>query len=108
MGRREKATVITDAEMSPDEELRIRTIRYVVMMSIRGLLVITCGILVIVEAPLLWLWLPLGLVGMAVLPWLAVLLANDRLAKDKRSVFVRHRQSARRLPAPQHRMIDSE
>ncbi|GAB3644631.1 DUF3099 domain-containing protein [Glycomyces tarimensis] len=108
MGRREKATVITDAQMSPDEELRIRTIRYVVMMSIRALLVVVCGLLVIVEAPLLWLWLPLGLVGMAALPWLAVMLANDRLAKDKRSLFVRHRQSAKRLPTPDHRMIDTE
>ncbi|MCH7232653.1 DUF3099 domain-containing protein [Glycomyces sp. L485] len=108
MGRREKATVITDAQMSPDEELRIRTIRYVVMMSIRALLVIACGVLVIVKAPLLWLWLPLGLVGMAVLPWLAVLLANDRLAKDKRSLFVRHERRAQDLPAPEHRMLDSE
>ncbi|WP_026931145.1 DUF3099 domain-containing protein [Glycomyces tenuis] len=108
MGRREKAVAITDVELSPDEELRIRTIRYVVMMSIRALLVIVCAVLVMVEAPLLWLWLPLGLVGMAVLPWLAVLLANDRLPKDKRSAFVRHRRRAEHLPAPEHRMIDSE
>lgn len=106
MGRREKATVISDVEMSPDEELRIRTIRYVVMMSIRGLLVIVCAILVMAHAPLLWLWLPLGLVGMAVLPWLAVLLANDRIPKDKRSMFVPHRRRAKRLPATEHRMID--
>ncbi|WP_156037780.1 DUF3099 domain-containing protein, partial [Glycomyces tenuis] len=55
MGRREKAVAITDVELSPDEELRIRTIRYVVMMSIRALLVIVCAVLVMVEAPLLWL-----------------------------------------------------
>lgn len=108
MGRREKATVITDVQLSPDEELRIRTIRYVVMMSLRAVLVVVCGILVIVHAPLLWLWLPLGLVGMAFLPWMAVLLANDRLAKNKRSVFVRHRQHAKQLPPPEHPMIDSE
>lgn len=98
--------VISDVEMSPDEELRIRTIRYVVMMSIRALLVVVCAILVMVQAPLLWLWLPLGLVGMAVLPWLAVLLANDRLPQGKRSVFVPHRRRAKHLPAPEHRMID--
>lgn len=108
MGRREKATVITDAELSPDEELRIRTIRYVLMMSIRAFLLIVCGVLVMIRAPLLWLWLPIGLAGMAGLPWLAVLLANDRLAKGRRAGFVRHRRRAEHLPPPDHRMIDSE
>ncbi len=108
MGRREKATVITDAELSPDEELRIRTVRYVLMMSIRAVLLIVCGILVMVHAPLLWLWLPIGLAGMAGLPWLAVLLANDRLARGRRGAFTRHRRRARELPPPEHRMIDSE
>ncbi|MEV3934703.1 DUF3099 domain-containing protein [Glycomyces sp. NPDC049804] len=107
MARREKATSITDAAMSLDEERRYRTIRYVVMMSIRGLLVIVLGILVMAEAPLLWLWLALGIVGMAVLPWLAVLLANDRLAR-KPGVFTRHQRRAQTLEAPEHRMIDSE
>ncbi|WP_307792884.1 DUF3099 domain-containing protein [Glycomyces niveus] len=107
MARREKATSITDAAMSLDEERRYRTIRYVVMMSIRGLLVIVLGILVMAEAPLLWLWLALGIVGMAVLPWLAVLLANDRLAR-KPGVFTRHQRRAKTLDPPEHRMIDSE
>jgi cyanate permease len=108
VARREKATSITDAAMSLDEERRIRTTRYVVMMSIRGVLVILCGILVMAEVPLLWLWLIFGVAGMAVLPWLAVLLANDRLAKKKPSRFARHHKRAQTLEAPQHRMIDSE
>jgi Flp pilus assembly protein TadB len=108
VARREKATSITDAAMSLDEERRIRTTRYVVMMSIRGVLVIVCGILVMAEVPLLWLWLIFGVAGMAVLPWLAVLLANDRLAKRKPSRFARHHKRAQPLEAPEHRMIDSE
>jgi type IV secretory pathway TrbD component len=108
VARREKATSITDAGMSLDEERRIRTTRYVVMMSIRGVLVILCGILVMAEVPLLWLWLIFGVTGMAVLPWLAVLLANDRLAKKKPSRFARHHKRAATLEAPEHRMIDSE
>lgn len=107
MARREKATSITDAAMSLEEERRYRTIRYVVMMSIRGVLVIALGILVMAEAPWLWLWLALGTVGMAVLPWLAVLLANDRLAR-KPGAFTKHQRRARTLKAPEHRMIDSE
>jgi hypothetical protein len=107
VARREKATSITDATMSLEEERRYRTIRYVVMMSIRGMLVIALGILVMAEAPLLWLWLVIGVIGMALLPWLAVLLANDRLAR-KPGVFTRHQRRARTLEAPEHRMIDSE
>lgn len=93
--------------MSLEEERRYRTIRYVVMMSIRGVLVIALGILVMAEAPWLWLWLALGTVGMAVLPWLAVLLANDRLAR-KPGAFTKHQRRARTLKAPEHSMIDSE
>jgi Flp pilus assembly protein TadB len=107
VARREKATSITDAAMSLDEERRYRTIRYVVMMSIRAVLVVVCGILVMVEAPLLWLWLLFGVIGMAVLPWLAVVLANDRLAR-KPGAFTKHQRRARTLDAPQRRMIDSE
>lgn len=93
--------------MSLDEERRYRTIRYVVMMSIRGVLVIVIGILVMAEAPMLWLWLALGVVGMAVLPWLAVILANDALAR-KPGKFIKHQRRAQTLEAPEHRMIDSE
>ena len=107
MARREKAASITDAAMSLDEERRIRTIRYIVMMSIRALLVIVCGILVIVDAPYMVVWLPLGVVGMALLPWLAVLLANDRLAQ-KPGRFTKPQRKAQTLEAHDRRMIDSE
>jgi hypothetical protein len=107
VARREKATSITDAAMSLEEERRYRTIRYVVMMSIRAVLVVVLGILVMAEAPLLWLWLAIGVAGMALLPWLAVLLANDRLVR-KPGLFTRHQRRAPTVEAPEHRMIDSE
>ena len=107
MGRREKATLITDVSMSLEEERHIRTVRYVWMMSIRAFLVVLCGVFLMVRMPLLWLWLPLIGVGMAALPWLAVTMANDRLPR-RRGVFTRHQRRARTLPAPDHRMIDSE
>ena len=107
MARREKATSITDASMSLDEERRYRTIRYVVMMSIRALLVIVCGLLVMADVPMLWLWLLVGVAGMAILPWLAVMLANDRLVR-KPGTFTRHRRRAETLEPPSHPMIDSE
>ncbi|THV28577.1 DUF3099 domain-containing protein [Glycomyces paridis] len=108
MARREKATSITDAELSLEEARRFREIRYVLMMSIRIVLVVVCGILVMVEAPYLWLWLPLGLAGMAALPWLAVLLANDRLAKKRPPRFTSRQRRAETLEAPERPMIDSE
>jgi len=107
VARREKAASITDAPMSLDEERRIRTTRYIVMMSVRAFLVIACGVLVIVEAPYLFIWLPLGVLGMVLLPWLAVLFANDRLVQ-RPGRFNKHQRRVETLEAPEHRMIDTE
>ncbi|MEU6859133.1 DUF3099 domain-containing protein [Glycomyces sp. NPDC046736] len=108
MGRREKTTVITDASLSLEEERRFRTIRYVLMMSIRGALVIVCGILVMNDVPYLLLWLAIGVVGMAALPWLAVLLANDRVVRRQGGSFFHRQRKAPVLETPTRPMIDSE
>jgi hypothetical protein len=60
--RQPPPVLITDAERSPDDQLRSRQIRYVGM---------------------LWLWVPLCVVGMVLLPWLAVIIANDRPPKER-------------------------
>ncbi|RKR90927.1 hypothetical protein BDK92_5311 [Micromonospora pisi] len=75
--------LITDASRSQPDQLHSRQVRYVVMMSIRIVCIIAGAVLVGVKAPLLWLWLPLCAVGMVLVPWLAVLLANDRPPKDQ-------------------------
>lgn len=75
--------LITGAERSQAEQLRSRQVRYVLMMSIRGVCLLVAAILVGVKAPLLWLWLPLCLLGMVLIPWLAVILANDRPPKEQ-------------------------
>ncbi|BCB87840.1 DUF3099 domain-containing protein [Phytohabitans suffuscus] len=75
--------LITDADRSQAEQLRSRQVRYVLMMSVRGVCLLLAAILVGIKAPLLWLWLPLCLLGMVLIPWLAVLLANDRPPKDE-------------------------
>ncbi|WP_344482866.1 DUF3099 domain-containing protein [Glycomyces endophyticus] len=107
MGRREKTAVITDAAISLEEERRYRTVRYILMMSVRGFLVILLGVLVMADVPYLWVWLLFGVAGMAVLPWLAVLLANDRVVK-RPGAFFRRQRRAETLPAPDRPMIDSE
>ncbi|MGC4746414.1 DUF3099 domain-containing protein [Micromonospora sp. DT201] len=75
--------LITDASRSQDDQLNSRQRRYVLMMGIRVLCIIVGAILVGANAPLLWLWLPLCGLGMVLIPWLAVLLANDRPPKEE-------------------------
>jgi Protein of unknown function (DUF3099) len=89
--RDRRPVVITDAQRSPREELRFREIRYVLMMSIRAVSLVVAAILVSARVPLLWLWLPICGVGMLVVPWLAVILANDRLPKDRYRLVHRQR-----------------
>jgi hypothetical protein len=79
----DRPTLITDAGQSPGDQLRHRQRRYVAMMSVRIGCLIVGAVLVTVEAPLLWLWLSICGVGMILVPWLAVLLANDGPPKDR-------------------------
>ncbi|HYN95076.1 MAG TPA: DUF3099 domain-containing protein [Pilimelia sp.] len=108
--------LITDARQSQDDQLRSRKLRYTVMMGVRVGCLILGGALVAVDAPLLAVWLPVCAVGMVLIPWLAVLIANDRPPKDEHRLMSRF--SARRteeippraLPAEPaaHRVIDGE
>ncbi|KXK61455.1 hypothetical protein AWW66_13555 [Micromonospora rosaria] len=108
--------LITDASRSQPDQLTTRQKRYVVMMLIRVACVIAGAILVGVKAPLLWLWLPLCVIGMVLVPWLAVLLANDRPPKEQHRLANRF-QARRREPTPPmtltteanpHKIIDAE
>ena len=83
MKRGEQPVLITDAPRSPDQELRDRERRYLAMMGLRILCLLLAAVLAGVGAPMLWLWLPLCGVGMVLLPWLAVIIANDGPAKDR-------------------------
>ncbi|WP_329108522.1 DUF3099 domain-containing protein [Micromonospora sp. NBC_01699] len=107
--------LITDASQSQQDQLHSRQVRYVVMMSIRVVCIVAGAVLVGVKAPLLWLWLPLCAVGMVLVPWLAVLLANDRPPKEEHRFGARRRlrhlddTPPRSLPAERpHPVIDVE
>jgi hypothetical protein len=77
--------LITDASEDPETELRRREIRYVAMMVTRALCLIGAAVLV-AQRPWLWqLWAVLCVVGAVVLPWLAVILANDRPPLPRRT-----------------------
>lgn len=79
----ERSVVITDAARSQGEQLRSREIRYVTMMGLRVSCLIIGAVLISVRPPLLPLWLVLCAAGMVLLPWMAVLIANDRPAKSR-------------------------
>jgi hypothetical protein len=75
--------VITNAERSQGDQLHSREVRYLLMMGVRAVCLVAAAVLVSVHAPLLWLWIPICLVGTVVIPWLAVILANDRPPRSR-------------------------
>jgi hypothetical protein len=113
MGRRSRPQLITDAARSPEQELRAREVRYVLMMLLRALCVVVAAILVATRPPLLWLWLTLCLVGAVVLPWAAVLLANDKGPRPEHLLRNKLQRQAEAQPDPvrtlgerEHKVID--
>jgi Protein of unknown function (DUF3099) len=75
--------LITDAARSQREQLRSREIRYVTMMGLRLSCLIAGAVVISLKPPLLPLWLALCAAGMVLLPWMAVIVANDRLPMSK-------------------------
>jgi hypothetical protein len=112
----ERPILITDAERSQDDQLRRRQIRYVSMMGLRAVCLVLAALLATLKVPLLGLWIALCVAGMVLLPWFAVLIANDRPPKDRHRLR-RHQPvptqpvilpSARAEPDPEPRVIDAE
>jgi uncharacterized membrane protein YfcA len=106
--------LITDAARSQNDQLRSRQKRYVFMMAGRVGCLILGAVLVSIKPPLLPLWLSLCALGMVLLPWAAVLIANDRPPKDKASRPAPRPQPAQQALTPEsaddlkHRTIDVE
>jgi hypothetical protein len=73
--------VITEAEPSYDEQLRARRKRYVIMMSMR----VPCLIVATLLYQTPWLAILVILISIP-LPWMAVLIANDRPARKRKKV----------------------
>jgi hypothetical protein len=95
MAQQARPVLITDAEESLDKQRHSREIRYVSMMGLRALCLILGAILAVKQVPWLPLWLTLCGLGMVLLPWMAVLIANDRPVKAEHRW--RHRA---RTPSP--------
>ena len=68
--------LITEAQPSLDEQLSARRTKYLIMMSLR----VVCLVLAATFYHTPWL-LAIFVVGAVALPWMAVLIANDRPPK---------------------------
>jgi Flp pilus assembly protein TadB len=104
-GRHDEPVLITEAQPSQEAQFRLRRRKYVIMMSTRTV----CIILAAVTYHTWWL-LTIFIIGAAVLPWMAVIIANDRAPRKARRVnrYAGRPDPARALEAPsgERRVID--
>jgi hypothetical protein len=92
--------LITDAARSYEEELAVRKRRYKIMMGMR----IPCMILAAAFYQIPWLAVSLLVLSIP-LPWMAVLIANDRLPKKAEDVN-RYQAERRQIERREHPVID--
>lgn len=85
--------LITDAQPSLEEQLEYRRRRYAITMGIR----VVCLVLAAAFYHVVWLVIA-AMIGAAVLPWAAVVMANDRLPRRTERFDRFGGQSGRALP----------
>ena len=92
--------LITEAEPSYDDQQAARKRKYILMMGLRFPCLILAGIFY--ET---W-WLSLTFIALSVpLPWMAVLVANDRPPRKSEQVN-RYQREARALESREHPVIE--
>ena len=104
--RHNEPLLITTAPQSADDEYEHRRKRYAIMMAGRALAVIAAALTYRYS-----LWLAVGLaVGGAILPWSAVIMANDRPPKKRQRIGYGYASGERALgPGPSdERIVDSD
>ena len=94
------AVLITEAEPSLDDQFNARRKKYAIMMS-------TLAVCLVLAAVFYRTWWAMSIliVGAVVLPWMAVLIANDRPPKKGRKVnrYAGHPDPGRAIEAPEGR-----
>ena len=97
--------LITEAAVSYDEEFAARKKRYSLIMACRIPCLLLAGVAGMVFE---WPWVAVALIVLSVpLPWVAVLIANDRPAKKAQRPN-RYRRGAHELdPVPDARIIEA-
>ncbi|MCP2254674.1 Protein of unknown function (DUF3099) [Prauserella aidingensis] len=98
--RSDDPVLITEAAPSHDDELAARKRKYVLTMGMRFPCLVLAGVFYQT-----W-WLALALLVLSIpLPWIAVLVANDRPPRKTEEVN-RYQREHRRLEATPHQVID--
>ncbi|MEV0946412.1 DUF3099 domain-containing protein [Rhodococcus sp. NPDC049939] len=96
--------LITEAAPSLEEQHRARVRKYLIIMSFRFPALIFAAV-----AYGIWsnAWISMAIIGVSIpLPWIAVLIANDRPPRTKDEPSRYHHKSPPSLPAPSHHAID--
>jgi Protein of unknown function (DUF3099) len=93
--------LITDAQRSYDDELKARKRRYGIMMGMR----VPCMVLAAVFYQTPWIAVTLLVLSIP-LPWMAVLIANDRMPR-KREEINRYEADRNAIEARPHPVIDA-
>jgi uncharacterized membrane protein len=93
--RTDDPVLITTASKSGDDEYEWRRKKYAIMMTLRAVCVIAAAFTYRIS-----IWLTLGfVVGGMLLPWCAVIIANDRPARKKgRTTYRSDLNTERALP----------
>ena len=92
--------LITDAARSYEEELAVRKRRYKIMMGMRIPMMVLAA--AFYQIP----WLAVSLLVISIpLPWMAVLIANDRLPRKAEDVN-RYQSERRQIERREHPVID--
>lgn len=102
-GRRPEPVLITEAATSLSEQHAARKKRYLITMFVRGVSILLAAIFY----QTLWLMIFFAVLG-TVLPWIAVVMANDRPPKKRVAVQRPQPRPDRMLEDPQRaaRVID--
>jgi len=97
-GRDGEPVLITEAQPSLDDQFHARRKKYAIMMSTRAV----CLVFAAVFYRTWWL-MAIFVVGGVVLPWMAVLIANDRPPRKARKVnrYAGRPDRGRAIEAPQ-------
>ncbi len=98
--RDDTPVLITEAAPSYEEEYAARKRKYLTMMLMR----LPCLVLAGIFHDIWWLALAFVLISVP-LPWIAVLIANDRPPRKAERVS-RYQREARAIEAAEHRVID--
>ena len=99
--RRPEPVLITEAEVSVGEQHAARKRRYAITMGIRVVFIILAAAFY----QIVWLMLIFAVLG-TVLPWIAVVMANDRPPKKKLQVNRYDARPDRALETRPARVID--